>query len=43
MKEAQVNVRLSLDIKKQLENKAQTVGMTVSEYIRHLIIKDLQK
>jgi predicted DNA binding CopG/RHH family protein len=42
MKEAQVNVRLSTDIKKLLEDKAQNVGMTTSEYIRHLIIKDLQ-
>lgn len=43
MKEKQVNLRLSEDIKKQVEIKAASAGMTVSEYIRYLITKDLKK
>lgn len=43
MKGKQVNVRLSDDVKKKLEDKAATVGMSVSEYVRYLITKDLKK
>lgn len=43
MKDAQINIRLSADMKKQLDEKAENAGMTSSEYVRYLITKELQK
>lgn len=43
MKDTQVNIRLTEDIKNQLTLKGKTKGMKVSEYIRYLIMKDLEK
>lgn len=43
MKEKQINIRVTEDIKQRLELKAQKTGMKVSEYVRFLIIKDLEK
>jgi predicted DNA-binding protein len=42
MKDTQTNIRLSDEVKKRLEIKAKRNGMTVSEYIRYLINKDLE-
>ena len=43
MKNSYINIRLSEDIKKQIEEKALQAGMTTSEYVRYLILKDLGK
>lgn len=43
MKDSQTNIRLTEDIKVELTKKAKTKGMKISEYIRYLIIKDLEK
>lgn len=43
MKDAQTNIRLPLETKKKLEEKANKEGMSLSEYIRYLIFKDLEK
>jgi predicted DNA binding CopG/RHH family protein len=43
MKESKINIRVSTDIKKQVEEKAAKLGMAVSEYIRYLILKDLEQ
>jgi predicted DNA binding CopG/RHH family protein len=42
MKDKQTNIRLPEDIKNQIKDKADSVGMTISEYIRFLIINDLK-
>ena len=38
----QVNTRITKDVKDKLKEKAESKGMTVSEYIRFLITKDLE-
>jgi len=43
MKREQINIRLSEDIKKKVEEKAEKHGMTLSEYVRYLITKDLKE
>lgn len=43
MKDSQTNIRLTEDIKNQLKEKAEKKGMKISEYIRYLILKDLEK
>lgn len=43
MKNSYINIRLSADIKKLLEEKANKLGMAISEYVRFLILKDLEK
>jgi predicted DNA binding CopG/RHH family protein len=43
MKDAQINIRLREDIKKKLEEKAERSGFKVSEYVRYLINKDLER
>lgn len=40
-KSATVMVRLTEPQKAQLEAAAEAAGMNVSEYVRHLILKDL--
>lgn len=42
MKDAKINIRVSEDIKKQIEVKAKNLGMSVSEYVRFLILKDVE-
>lgn len=42
MKDAKINIRVSEDIKKQIEIKAKKLGMSVSEYVRFLILKDVE-
>jgi len=43
MKDSQTNIRLSETIKNKLKEKAEEKGMNVSEYIRYLILKDLEE
>ena len=43
MKREQINIRLTEDIKKRLEEKADKSGLTISEYVRYLILNDLEK
>lgn len=43
MKTEQINTRVSPEIKKRMEEKAKSLGMSISEYMRHLIIKDIQE
>ena len=42
MKDTNVTIRLSQDIKERLKEKAEKLGMSISEYVRHLIIIDLE-
>lgn len=42
MKDAKINIRVTEDIKKQIEIKAEKLGMSVSEYVRFLILKDVE-
>ena len=42
MKDANVTIRLSQGIKDRLKEKAKEQGMAVSEYVRYLIMKDLE-
>lgn len=42
MKDTNVTIRLSQDIKERLKEKAKKLGMSISEYVRHLIIIDLE-
>lgn len=37
-----VSARLELDFKKEVINHAKEQGMTVSEYIKYLIMKDMK-
>lgn len=43
MKNSQTNIRLTEDIKNKLQEKAEKKGMKTSEYIRYLILKDLEE
>ena len=43
MKKQQINIRLSLEEKEKLEQRAKKAGLTVSEYIRKASINQKQK
>jgi antitoxin component of RelBE/YafQ-DinJ toxin-antitoxin module len=38
-----LQIRISTEIKSALESKAETLGMTVSDYVRNLIFAAIQK
>lgn len=42
MKKTNVNIRLSINIKEMAQKKAEQMGMSLSEYVRYLIMRDLE-
>jgi antitoxin component of RelBE/YafQ-DinJ toxin-antitoxin module len=38
-----INFQVSVDIKKQAEERGKKLGLTLSNYMRFLIMKDLEK
>jgi len=38
-----INFQVSIDLKKQAEERGKKLGLTLSNYMRFLIIKDLEK
>jgi predicted DNA binding CopG/RHH family protein len=42
IKEKDILIRISSDLKKQIKEKAEKIGLSLSAYIRTLIIKDLK-
>jgi predicted DNA binding CopG/RHH family protein len=43
MKEKQINIRITEDVKKRLESKSSKFGMNVSQYVRYIVMKDLEE
>lgn len=41
--DANLPVRLSQQLKEQAQKKADSLGISISEYIRHLIINDVEQ
>lgn len=42
LSQTQIKVNLSVQLKQYLQLKAEAVGVTMSEYIRHLIMKSIE-
>lgn len=42
LKKVQINIRLNEETKERLQEKADAFGVSISEYIRILIINDLK-
>jgi len=42
IKEKDILIRISSDLKEQIKEKAEKIGLNLSAYIRMLIIKDLK-
>ena len=38
-----LHIRISPQVKELLEKKAERLGLTASEYVRHLILEDARK
>jgi len=42
IKEKDITIRVSLELKKQLQERAKSLGLSLSSFIRTILIKELQ-
>jgi predicted DNA binding CopG/RHH family protein len=43
IKEKDITIRVTLELKKQLQERAKYLGLSLSSFIRSILIKDLKK